>query len=77
VVVEGGRRIERICGVDDEGIVLWNVEWRGWPCPVHTDDAAGEATIGVDVVDVGDVPPEFGDTCKGMGCNKEKCEEIG
>jgi hypothetical protein len=74
--MEGGRCGKEILGVDDEGVVLWNVERRGWPAPVHTEDLAGEAAIGVYVLDRGEVPPDFGDTCESIGGEKERGEKV-
>jgi hypothetical protein len=63
--MEGSRCRKKILCVDNEKVVLLNVERRGWPTPVNTENLAGEAGIGVDIVDRGEVPPDFDDICVG------------
>lgn len=62
--------------MDDKGVVGGDVERRRWPCVVDAYDAAGEEAIGVDVVDVGDVPPDFVDACDdGEGLEGEEGDQ--
>ena len=48
-----------------------NEQHDRWKCvrpgAVDAHDAAWKETIGVGVVDVGDVPPNFSDPCEGRG----------
>lgn len=76
VVVERGDGFERVCGVDEEGVCLLYVDGRRWPGAIDADDPTGRETIWVDVLDVGEVPPNFMDSSEGMGGCEEGREKV-
>ena len=77
VVVEGSRLVKRVGSMNYESIVSGDVNGRRRPSVIDADDAAREETVWVDIVDVGDVPPDFVNTGESGDGSGEEGEDRG
>ena len=75
MVVERHGLVERVVSVDEESVIRGDVDgWRR-PGAVDADSATREKPIRVDVLDVGEVPPDLCEPCERVRRKRQKRED--